>query len=552
MALENVVPKSPPSQANNSGTEAEASPESAVGSGDAVSLGAKDSPAVVEAAPIPFARARGLRRLEQISNSGLMQFQPRSITQRRRLPNLSAAAFVLDLFCIGTVQTVWMKAIDNWIALSGPVDVLFAAGISTLVNVIVLYALGTYRREAFAVFGVVASRSIAALGFSSVVLFALLHYGWAGVQPPGTNFPGIAGCALYALAGSAVSLCSVAVSRGVIYMLLNRQWLTRRILVIGSGKRAQYLKELMGRATHGLASDFIFVRESVLGGDAEDERIALSSADAGIDDKSVDALCRKYLIDEIVVAIDEGEKFSFEPLLACKANGTPVIDYDSFIERETNRVDLTRPDLSRLVYSNGFRLSLIHVCMKRILDIAVSLVLLLVSAPVLLLAMAAVAIGRDGPVIFRQQRVTLDGRVFWLYKLRTMRQDAESNGPRWSHAKDTRVTRVGAILRRFRIDEIPQLFNVLRGEMSLVGPRPEQPKFVEQLSREIRFYDLRHTVKAGITGWAQINYPYGASTTDAVRKLEYDLYYIKNYSLIRELSILLQTVRVLIWPPRAD
>jgi lipopolysaccharide/colanic/teichoic acid biosynthesis glycosyltransferase len=147
--------------------------------------------------------------------------------------------------------------------------------------------------------------------------------------------------------------------------------------------------------------------------------------------------------------------------------------------------------------------------------------------------------------------VTLDGRVFWLYKIRTMCEDAESGGPQWCSAKDPRITRVGAFLRRFRIDEIPQLINVLLGDMSLVGPRPEQPLFVERLSQGIRFYNLRHTVKAGITGWAQINYPYGASTDDAIRKLEYDLYYIKNYSLLREFSIMLQTMRVLIWPPRS-
>jgi lipopolysaccharide/colanic/teichoic acid biosynthesis glycosyltransferase len=133
-----------------------------------------------------------------------------------------------------------------------------------------------------------------------------------------------------------------------------------------------------------------------------------------------------------------------------------------------------------------------------------------------------------------------------------MRKDAESSGPQWCAAGDPRITRVGAVLRRFRIDEIPQLLNVLQGDMSLVGPRPEQPSFVEKLSRDIRFYNLRHTVKAGITGWAQINYPYGATTEDAVRKLEYDLYYIKNYSVLRELSIMLQTVRVLFWPPSAN
>jgi exopolysaccharide biosynthesis polyprenyl glycosylphosphotransferase len=222
------------------------------------------------------------------------------------------------------------------------------------------------------------------------------------------------------------------------------------------------------------------------------------------------------------------------------------------LERETKRIDLTRPDAAWMVYSKGFHIGFVSAALKRMLDIAVSLTLLLVSGPALLLSMAAIAATRDGPVFFKQQRVTRDGRIFWIYKLRTMRQDAESRGPQWSHANDTRVTPVGAFLRRFRLDEIPQLINVLCGDMSLVGPRPEQPHFVNQLSGEIPLYNFRHAVKAGITGWAQINYPYGATKGDAERKLEYDLYYIKNYSFLREVSILLQTVRVLFWPPRAE
>jgi exopolysaccharide biosynthesis polyprenyl glycosylphosphotransferase len=191
----------------------------------------------------------------------------------------------------------------------------------------------------------------------------------------------------------------------------------------------------------------------------------------------------------------------------------------------------------------------VHVVMKRALDIVLSLAMLLVALPVMLTAIGALWLEGHRPIIFRQERVTQDGRWFWLYKLRTMRPDAEENGPQWSVGGDPRITRVGAILRRTRIDELPQLFNILRGDMSLVGPRPERPVFVQQLSNEIQLYDLRHSVKSGLTGWAQINYPYGASSEDAARKLEYDLYYIKNYSLLNDISIILQTFRVLIWPP---
>ncbi len=186
--------------------------------------------------------------------------------------------------------------------------------------------------------------------------------------------------------------------------------------------------------------------------------------------------------------------------------------------------------------------------LKRAMDIIVSATALLVAMPVLLISSIAIVAEDFGPVFYRQTRVTQGGRTFWIYKLRTMRTDAEKFGAQWAEENDPRITRVGRILRRSRVDEIPQLFNVLVGNMSLVGPRPERPMFVDHLAQKIRLYGLRHNVKSGLTGWAQINYPYGASEEDAKRKLEYDLYYMKNYSLLRDLSIMLQTFRVLIWP----
>jgi lipopolysaccharide/colanic/teichoic acid biosynthesis glycosyltransferase len=177
-----------------------------------------------------------------------------------------------------------------------------------------------------------------------------------------------------------------------------------------------------------------------------------------------------------------------------------------------------------------------------------SAVALFVSLPVLLLSMLAVRLDSPGPIFYRQERVTLNGRVFWLIKLRTMYQDAETNGPKFADEKDPRITKIGAILRRTRLDEIPQLLNILWGDMSIVGPRPERPCFVEELSHELRLYKLRHSVRAGLTGWAQINYRYGASFEDSQRKLEYDLFYIKNFSLLRDVAIMLQTLRVVLWP----
>jgi sugar transferase (PEP-CTERM system associated) len=263
--------------------------------------------------------------------------------------------------------------------------------------------------------------------------------------------------------------------------------------------------------------------------------------------RTIDELASTLTADEVVVALDEKRGLSLDRLLACKTSGVPVIEYDAFVERETGRVDLRWLDLSWLVYSPGFQTNLIDGALKRLTDIVVSLAMLFVSLPVLVAAIGAIAFEGPGPIFYVQRRVTRGGREFQIYKLRTMRPDAEKKGAQWASENDPRITRVGAFLRRSRIDEIPQLINVLLGDMSLVGPRPERPQFVQQLAAEIPLYQLRHSVKAGLTGWAQINYPYGASVDDARAKLEYDLFYIKNYSVLRDVAILLQTFRILVW-----
>jgi sugar transferase (PEP-CTERM system associated) len=262
---------------------------------------------------------------------------------------------------------------------------------------------------------------------------------------------------------------------------------------------------------------------------------------------SLEQLAREVGADEVVIAVDEKQGLILEQLLKCKTNGIPVIEYDALIERETGRIDLRWLDLSWLVYTPGFEIQLLDAFLKRVLDLAVSILLLLIALPAVVIAMVAIKLEDGGPIFYNQIRITRGGREFWIYKLRTMCVEAESHGARWASRDDPRTTRVGRFLRKSRIDEIPQLWNVLAGDMSLVGPRPERPHFVEQLSKQLPIYGFRHGVKAGLTGWAQINYPYGASVEDAQAKLEYDLYYMKNYSVLRDISIILQTVRILIW-----
>jgi len=234
--------------------------------------------------------------------------------------------------------------------------------------------------------------------------------------------------------------------------------------------------------------------------------------------------------------------------LHCKLAGIKVTDFLDFWERETRSVDLDALKPSWLFYSDGFRCGPVDEFLKRSFDIAVSLSLLILTLPLLVLTACLIKFESPGPVLYRQDRVGLHGRVFTILKFRSMRADAETDGrPRWAAKGDPRVTRVGAIIRKLRIDELAQILNVLRGDMSFVGPRPERPFFVAELSKALPYYAERHWVRPGITGWAQINFPYGASTEDARRKLTYDLYYLKNRSFFLDSLILLQTVRVIFW-----
>jgi sugar transferase (PEP-CTERM system associated) len=239
--------------------------------------------------------------------------------------------------------------------------------------------------------------------------------------------------------------------------------------------------------------------------------------------------------------------------LRVKTTGVHVNEISTFLERETGRVDLDSVSPSWLIFSDGFssgrRISSVA---KRLFDLAASALLLLLSAPIIAIAAVLVKLESKGPAFFRQTRVGLYGQTFDILKLRSMRNDAEVAGKAvWAEKDDPRITRVGRFIRKVRIDELPQVWTVLRGKMSFVGPRPERPQFVDDLEGHLPYYAERHMVKPGITGWAQINYPYGASLEDSRHKLEYDLYYAKNYTPFLDILILLQTVRVLLWPEGA-
>lgn len=251
---------------------------------------------------------------------------------------------------------------------------------------------------------------------------------------------------------------------------------------------------------------------------------------------------------EIVVAMEDKRGMPASALLECKLDGINVIEGMTFWERETGRIDVTNAGAGWLAFSEGFTQDPPRRALKRALDFLISLSFLILIMPTLLLVMLAIKLESPGPIFYRQERVGLNGKVFKVWKLRSMRVDAERDGvPQWAKSADDRVTRVGRIIRKTRLDEVPQILNVLTGDMSFIGPRPERPFFVDQLREQIPFYDLRHRVRPGITGWAQINYPYGASVEDARMKFSYDLYYLKKNDVFMDFAILMQTVRVILF-----
>lgn len=343
----------------------------------------------------------------------------------------------------------------------------------------------------------------------------------------------------------ALSIGLLMLNRLVVGGILGANAFRRRILVLGAGRRAQRLKTLSQRPESGFAiAGYIGMsdRQPVL-----DEAIPRSA----IEDLS------RHVADlgasEVVLALEERRNsLPLKDLLRIKGAGVHVNDFSSFMERETGRVDLDTLNPSWLIFSDGFSSGRAFSSFaKRVFDIAASSLLLALTFPVIAVFAVLVKLDSRGPAFFRQTRIGLYGQPFTLLKLRSMQLDAEAGGARWAEEGDPRVTRVGRVIRTLRIDELPQAWTVLRGQMSFVGPRPEVPRFVDDLEDQLPFYAERHMVKPGITGWAQINYPYGASIEDARCKLEYDLYYAKNYTPFLDLLILLQTLRVILWPEGA-
>lgn len=398
-----------------------------------------------------------------------------------------------------------------------------------------LVAVGAYGVGSFLSLRFAAARLAVAMSLG-VIALSVVYFAIPALQVWRSNL----------LYSTLVAVVVLVVVRALLNRALGGETFKRRVIVLGAGPRAARIRELAARPGANFAvAGFVDMGEpgTLIAGAVP--RASIANLAAHVVD---------HRAGEVVLALEERRNaLPLQDLLRVRTTGVAVREIGSFLERETGRIDLHSVNPSWLIFSDGFASGrMLSGVSKRAFDIAASLLLLVVALPVILVTAIAIKIESRGPAFYRQRRVGLFNEGFDIVKLRSMRQDAEVGGRAvWAAEDDPRVTRVGRFIRKVRIDELPQCWSVLKGEMSFVGPRPERPQFVDDLERQLPFYAERHTVKPGITGWAQINYPYGASIEDARNKLEYDLYYAKNYSPFLDLLILLQTLRVVLWPTGA-
>ncbi|HET6913941.1 MAG TPA: TIGR03013 family XrtA/PEP-CTERM system glycosyltransferase [Rhodanobacteraceae bacterium] len=403
-----------------------------------------------------------------------------------------------------------------------------------LMVVLGMVALGLYQNHLRANWRGLFTRQAVGFVLGGSALLVLYY-----VIPPTYIGRGVLGIALM------VGFVAVAAFRVVFLRLIDADLFKRRVLVLGAGARAAQLAQRMRRRSD--CRGFRIIAYVPMGKEAVQVPANRLARPRG----SLFALARRMQVDEIVVGADDRRAgLPMEDLLECKQSGIAVVELADFFERESGQIRMNLANPSWLVFSDGFNTSPLRRLIKRSFDLAAALVMIALAWPLMLLTALAIRIesGAGAPVFYRQERVGEHGRTFWLVKFRSMRTDAERDGvARFASTDDDRVTRVGRFIRKARLDELPQLWNVLRGDMSFIGPRPERPQFVDNFNANIRYYPLRHCVKPGLTGWAQLRYAYGASQEDAEEKLKFDLFYVKNHNLMFDLMILLQTVEVVLF-----
>ena len=338
---------------------------------------------------------------------------------------------------------------------------------------------------------------------------------------------------------------------GVAVMLIHRVYVThatprslmrQRVLVVGTGTRAKLVGKSLTKSDPNI---------DLVGYYASPNEVVTEVSAWGLlsPEKSLTDIVVDEQVDEIVVALSErrGGSMPLRELLDCKLHGVRVVDIATHFEKTLGQIRLDSVNAGWLIFGDGFGQGFVRTAVKRVFDIICATILIVLTLPIMLVTGILILIESGGPILYLQERVGLNGRLFNVVKFRSMRTDAEKDGkPRWASATDDRVTKVGRVIRKLRIDELPQLCSVLSGAMSLVGPRPERPYFVDQLTQEIPYFAVRQSVKPGVTGWAQVRYQYGASVEDAAEKLQYDLYYVKNHTLFLDLVVLFETIGVVL------
>jgi len=378
-----------------------------------------------------------------------------------------------------------------------------------------------------------ASRLIQSIGITSITL-AIIYFIWPDV---------IIGRWIFF--ASLIVLLLFLVSWRLLYSLvIRRKLFAEKAIILGSGELARdMLHEIESRKD--LSYDIVCAIANEKNQDMKDQFRDMS-VHYGFD--NICNLAEAENVKSVIVALDEKRGIlPYEELLKCKVKGMDIIDGESFYERITGKLLVEKINPSWLIFADGFVKSKVSRAVKRLVGLLLSTLMLVLLSPLILLVAIAIKLDSPGAALFSQERVGEYGKTYTLHKFRSMRADAEKeSGPVWASEEDPRVTRMGKIIRKLRIDELPQLWNVFKGDMSFVGPRPERPVFVEKLKKIVPYYNERLSVKPGVTGWAQIKYPYGASEEDALQKLKYDLYYIKNMSLVMDLIVIFHTAKIVL------
>ena len=441
------------------------------------------------------------------------------------------------LFFLGEGILIFLSIIGVYLLFSG-IDIFriellqdtTRALIATMVFQLTLYFFDLYDLKRIRSFMDTATRMLQAFGTGCIILAGVYY-----------SFPHI-GISSVIFFSSYVAIClALTAWRATYYMILRKGLFAQPVLIIGTGKiSAQITKEIEDNQDSGYRITAFIGNSAPSYNPNKTLLIPLST--------SLTDTCTETKTDLIVVALDDRRgTMPIESLLECKLQGITIDDGITFFEAITGKILVKNVNPAWLIFSDGFQTSRLSYSFKRLLDIVLSLSGLIISLPISLLTALLIKIESPGPIFYLQERVGERGNTFKIIKFRSMRQDAEKDGAVWAMKDDARITRIGGFIRKVRIDEIPQMWNVLKGEMSFVGPRPERPVFVEKLTEAIPYYSLRHSAKPGISGWAQICYPYGASEEDALRKLEYDLYYIKNQSIFIDILVIFRTVKTVLF-----